>query len=377
MRLGEAPEGRPEEHVAELFEQSGWHVEREVPSADRYQPDLIARKGDDLYVVEIKSISQGRADRAIPLLSQAILQAQRYASSRNIKPLAVLYLRSDSSPSLLKHLARFVEAFAPDVAFGVIAQDGGRIFHGPGLDELNKRSHPKKSAPKALRPVSDLFSDLNQWMLKVLLAPQIPSQLLSAPRSDYQNVSQLADAADVSLMSASRFVSQLRGEGFLDGSSPFLKLARRGELFRRWQLVGLRPSREMPMKAVFQAQIEAHVRNLVSSGSACLGLFAAAKALKMGYVEGVPPYVYVAHLAKADGHGFNGLVPAAPGDRVDVILRQPRAPKSVFRGAVNENGIRVSDVLQVWLDVSEHPSRGHEQAEIIYKNVLDNLVKAH
>src|SRR5689334_9769155 len=131
MRLGELAEGRPDEHVAELFEQNGWRVEREPSSAERYQPDLIARKGDDIYVVEIKSISQGRADRAIPLLSQAILQAQKYASARNIKPLAVLYVRSDSSPSLLKHLAHFVEAFAPEVAFGVIAQDGGRIFHGP------------------------------------------------------------------------------------------------------------------------------------------------------------------------------------------------------------------------------------------------------
>jgi hypothetical protein len=32
----------------------------------------------------------------------------------------------------------------------------------------------------------------------------------------------------------------------------------------------------------------------------------------------------------------------------------------VFRGAVTKNGVPVSDILQVWLDVSQHPSRGRE-----------------
>jgi len=30
----------------------------------------------------------------------------------------------------------------------------------------------------------------------------------------------------------------------------------------------------------------------------------------------------------------------------------------------------VSDILQVWLDVSQHPSRGKEQADLIWRKIL-------
>jgi hypothetical protein len=33
----------------------------------------------------------------------------------------------------------------------------------------------------------------------------------------------------------------------------------------------------------------------------------------------------------------------------------------VFRGMVSPGGLAASDVLQVWVDVSTHPSRGREQ----------------
>ena len=42
-------------------------------------------------VVEVKAASEGRSDRVIPLLSQAILQAQAYSRVMNkVRPLAVV-----------------------------------------------------------------------------------------------------------------------------------------------------------------------------------------------------------------------------------------------------------------------------------------------
>lgn len=68
-----------------------------------------------------------------------------------------------------------------------------------------------------------LFSDLNQWMLKVLLAPALPPEMLAAPRGEYRNASQLAEAAQISLMSAFRFLRQMKQEGFLDDDDEMLK----------------------------------------------------------------------------------------------------------------------------------------------------------
>ncbi len=45
-------------------------------------------------------------------------------------------------------------------------------------------------ARAAHRP--DLFSDLNQWMLKVLIGQRLPETLIAVPRDPVRNASQLA-----------------------------------------------------------------------------------------------------------------------------------------------------------------------------------------
>ncbi len=203
-----------------------------------------------------------------------------------------------------------------------------------------------------------------------MLAPEIPEQLLGAPRGVYRNASELAAAANVSLMSASRFIRQLRHEGYLDEHR--LKLVRRADLFRRWQAAVLRHSpNELAMAFVLGGPIEDHLRQL-QSRDACLALFAAADALNIGHVSGVPPHVYGPNWARLGSKDWS-VLPAA--GKPDFILREPSAPQSIFRGMVNRNGVPVCDAIQVWLDVSAHPSRGLEQADLIYWKVLRPIVE--
>jgi hypothetical protein len=65
-----------------------------------------------------------------------------------------------------------------------------------------------------------------------------------------------------------------------------------------------------------------------------------------------------------------GLVKANMNDAVQVVVRIPRWPREVFRAAVDRDGVQVSDIVQLWLDVSEHPARGAEQADEIWRRVL-------
>lgn len=366
---------RAEGHVAQLFEAHGWKVQRE-PAAGPYQADLLVKRGREAYVVEIKAPSESRRDRVIPLLAEAVLQALAYARENGkARPLAVVYV-GDASSSLFKQVEAFSRNFAPDVAVGVVSDSGDRRFWGKGLEVLNSEPSVVRKAPaKPPGPASHIFSDLNQWMLKVLLAPQIPEHLLAAPRAEYRNASELANAANVSVMSAFRFIQQLRGEGFLDESSPRFNLVRREALFRRWRSEALRSSPEMPMSFLIRGPAQLQLREIVSSSKGCLGLFAAAEALKLGHVKGVPPYVYVPRHLRSDRNAWKGMVPASPGESPDLILKQPRAPQSVFRGAIHPDGMAVSDVLQVWLDVSVHPSRGEEQADLIHRKILGKVIE--
>lgn len=368
-------EGEAEELLRHAFEQAGWRVSSSPPNRQRHRPDFIVRRPGASYAVELKVGAEGRRDRLVPLWSQACLQAARVAGEH--APLAVVAAPQIAS-RVAAHILKFAEQYAPDAAAGVIDFAGLRLFRGPHLQSLN--AEPSiESALESHAPQEQphLFSDLNQWMLKVLLAPELPDELLSAPRGRYGNASQLARSANVSVMSAFRFVQQLQRDGYLHESGPHLKLVRRDDLFRRWQAAALRRVTEAPMRFLLRgSDTRAPLQRMLDSGRACLALFAAADALGFGFVHGVPPYVYVRRLGPASLSAWKNLVPVAPGEPPDVIVRQAPSPESVFRGVVRPRGIASCDVLQVWLDVSAHPSRGQEQADLIRKRVLTPVIES-
>ena len=367
---------RPHESVVAgpliaLMEADGWAVDIE-PAIEQFRPDLVARKGMLRYAMGLKSVAEGRPDRVLALLAQAILQASRYAAEFHMRPLAVVVVAGHASNSLMKKVEQFQRDYAPDVSVGLVSEAGGTLFIGPGLEGLNREQPRARGIGKSVQPrkASNLFSDLNQWMLKVLLAPELPVRLLSAPRGVYATGSDLADAASVSAMSASRFVRRMQEEGFLDDSGRALRLVRRGELFRRWQSAALRSSPELRMAYLIPAGGARQLHKVVSNLGACMGLFAAADLLGLGHVSGAVPQVYVRRLVPPQGPDWPGLVPSAPGEPPQLILKQANAPESLFRGAVRVGDVLVADVLQVWLDASAHPSRGAEQADFLRHGVL-------
>lgn len=386
--------------VVEAFRRSGWHVvsEPDIPGA---RPDLLARRGNQQYVIELKSSAEARRDRLVPILAQAILQAKAAASKAHLsprpEPLAVIGA-ANLSESLIEELRSFAGDVAPDVSIGIIDLEGSRIFIGHGVEELSHLApRPKRGhARLLLGPQLHLFSDLNQWMLKVLLAPRISDELLHAPRKHIGSVSDLAKAADVSLMSASRFMSLLRGEGFLDDSRG-LDLVNIEMLLDRWRGASRKPVREVPMRWVIPAHRERRLSDAIlaylqriNAGSpvsrarrshralphprVCLGLFAAAEALGFKFVRGAASHLYLERLDPSVLESLS-LIPVQQGQRVDVFVRVPSSRESVFRPAVLRDGVPVCDVLQVWLDVGNHPARGEDQAREIWRHALMPLGK--
>ena len=108
----------------------------------------------------------------------------------------------------------------------------------------------------------------------------------------------------------------------------------------------------------------------------CLGLFAAAEALGIGFVHGVKPCLYLERLNAAvlKDLGLSGN--AEEEEEADLYVRIPGNRESAFRGVVRKDGVPVSDILQVWLDVSEHPSRGKEQADLIWRRILSPALES-
>ena len=379
--------------LAEAFRRPSWRIHRS-PSKGDARPDLIVDGDGKKYLIELKRSSEGRGDRLIPLLSQAILEAQARGRLSPGATVPVAVVAAERIPlSVAEKLKRFASHVAPEMAIGVIDSEGLRAFAGHGLEVLN--ASPPRSARNhaaAHRRVPHLFSDLNQWMLKILLARSIPEDLLSAPRQELRNASQLGRAAGVSVMSAFRFVSQLVSEGFLEQRRGYFEVVRTQELLRRWAVAGRQSVREFPARWIVkrgQHQLNAALRSLAAQPNAvesprsksrvvrklnlppraCVGLFAAADAFGLGFVHGVPPYIYL-ETDNLDVLRRLGLSAEDAGHSPDVYVRIPANSESLFRAAVTRDGVPISDILQVWLDVSEHPSRGQAQADEIKRRIL-------
>jgi Holliday junction resolvase len=381
--------------LAEALRRKGWRIIRE-PRLGNVQPDLVFDQGDRVFIAELKRSSEGRRDRLIPLISQAILQARAFAQNYpgRVVPVAIVAAPRVSA-SVADEIKRFSVEHAPDVAVGVMDAEGFRAFWGHGLEQLNSARRSSPSRASSLRPLARLFSDLNQWMLKVLLSEHIPESLLSAPRGPYRNASQLAQAADVSIMSAFRFLREMSREGFIEEQDGLLRVVRMEPLLERWAAANQRAGAEYPARWILpsgQNQLYSAVRayasransavkpkarrSQVSRSSArlCIGLFAAAELLERGFVQGIPPHLYV---ERADAEVLRelGLSLQDAEHRADVYVRIPECDESVFRAAVKRDGIPVADIVQVWLDVSNFPARGKAQADEIRRGILRPMIK--
>ena len=387
------PRAAFEKMLAETFRRAGWRVRR-LPAAGEWQADFIIENGSMKYAVVVKHAPEERRDRLIPLLSQAILEVQAFLREFPERALPLAVVASMRVPeTVAARIREFGARYTPDVAVGVVDAEGFRLFTGSDLQSLNAKPARRSVGPQALaRHVPDLFSDLNQWMLKILIGQELPAPLITIPRDRFRSATHLAAAAKVSIMSATRFVNQFAKEGFLDEDSEYIQIVRADELLDRWTSANREGGRDVPARFLIKRDEKQFLADVArwAAGKAeaaakesrrrhpprrlrcCAGLFAAAEALGVGFVRGVPPRLYLERV-DLDVLRELGLSVEESGRRADVHIRIPSKKETVFRAAVVRDGLPVCDVLQVWLDASAFPARGQEQADEIRRRVLKPL----
>lgn len=368
---------RFERQLKELLEASGWRVE---PAPDPAAFDVLVSKGDLRYAVEIKYAKEARRALVEGLLASAILRARVAASEVNAKPLAIVCAPSVSA-GLMDALRQFMRRYGEGAAWGAMDDLGLMVLDGPGLERVQReRRHLQRRRVAQHR--TDFLSDLGQWMLKVLFSHRLPPELrLRSPvghdRIDAPIASTmtLAKVAGVSAPTASRFVSSMKEARFLvqDAALGFIRGA---ELLEDWRFASKRRPPEIRARWLFSPRdpskhlddvLRQHARR--PRARACLGLFAACDRLGFRFVSGVAPHVYLEH-SSADELQRLGLRLAEPGESADVFVREPRFPESVFRGSLERDGVPVTDVLQCWIDVSDHPARGEEMADHLFDRII-------
>jgi hypothetical protein len=146
-------------------------------------------------------------------------------------------------------------------------------------------------------------------------------------------------------------VHHLDEQGFLDDDRDQLRIVRTEELLERWaSTYRVARPRDMPARWMLKQdgkRLPSTLARFASKGSrpeCCLGLFAAADALGLGFVRGVPPYLYLQRL-DLDALRQPGLSLEDTGGGFDVNIRLPSNSETVFRAAVSRDGVPVSDVI--------------------------------
>ncbi len=139
-----------ESQLVQMLQDSGWEVFRQHRFVG--EADLIIKKGALEYAAKLKRAAESRRDRVVPLLAEAILQAQVHARQHpQARALAVIASPHLSS-AVVDQALEFQRDYAPDAAVGLFDDRGFRLFQAPGLESLNSSpsevKHRKRGVPE-------------------------------------------------------------------------------------------------------------------------------------------------------------------------------------------------------------------------------------
>src|SRR4051812_33765706 len=126
-----------------MLEEAGWRVRHPKRRASRPVGEMVVRRGGLAYTVEVKTASEGRGDRVVPLWSQAYLQA--ISATGDPRSVLVVVAAPKISPRAAEQVLDFAARYAPDAAAGVIGYNGFRRFRGDGLEKLNSEPAVRKT----------------------------------------------------------------------------------------------------------------------------------------------------------------------------------------------------------------------------------------
>jgi hypothetical protein len=334
-------------------------------------PKFIAVCPPSKFAVEVDSVIALRTADVLGRFAVAVLEARSREPRDGPLPFVAVIL-----PRLGAKMVRAVHEFlsrnAPEISWALVDPLGG--LHAnivrPPLDVLVvERSAPRRpSAERRSASRSTPFSDLNRWMLKILLLRDAPSHRWSGFRGKVKNPTHLSRVAEVSVETAHQFVRTFAERDFIRTDAGDMKLVRKRELLEAWLAEERQAS---PVRSYvrtidggsFDLARLSHSTHVAAVGGfeACRrhGVLHTAPGIPMILAEGPPP----ALVGEWD-------LDYCSEREAQVSLVETRHKASVFRGVEKTDGVPVVDLLQAALDVAPMPGRGFEQAELIVEEIL-------
>jgi hypothetical protein len=322
-----------------------------------------------VILASVKTLAALRVEDLLGRLALGALQLRRNPQGRRAIPLIAVIVPVAGSRAW-ERVEAFMAAHAPDIGWAILDSAGSARIVIPSLRVDFRRRAARRPEERHPRHGTELFSDLNCWMLKALLLPLAPPRLWGGPRARVASPTELHRIAGVSVEAAHRLVRTFEARDFVRRDREGLRIVRRRELLDLWRAdVAMKARPAVPVRWILgppkgpDAGLgSAEPLDLVVGGfDACrrLGLLHASVAgVEAHAVRPVDEVLAARRLERCD-----------PRD-ADLRLLPCPTPQSVLRGSVDHRGVRVADALQAALDVARHPERGREQSDYIIERVL-------
>ncbi|MBI2825107.1 MAG: hypothetical protein HYX69_10515 [Planctomycetia bacterium] len=336
----------------------------------RHRPDLLLHVGDRCLAIKAKATQSVRIADLEGRLATASLQILPVADKIAAIPVVMIELPK-LGPKALAFATEYMSEHAPSVGWCLFDSSGSFRLDVPGL-HLSKTRRQRIANRSALPPArGSLFSDLNRWMLKILLMQGVPSNLWGGPRQAVMTAKDLRAVASVSTEKAYSFLRTFSRAGYLRETDSGIVVVRREELIRTWLNHELAFQAEtIPVRWLFGAApnlTRILVRQSCPTQFAVTG-FEACKLLGVLHAPVPRKEIYVCGNLDTAMQAWE-LHRCAPQDAACFLLKMPH-PKSILRGCVISHGLPVVDILEATLRVSGQVPRGVEQAQYMLSDVL-------
>jgi len=333
--------------------------------------DLVADINGRCVAIAVKSVRTSVVEDVIGRLAIAAIQAGHHAGAIAAIPLAVVVVPSVGRKTVAA--ARdFMSSYMPGGAWALVDRAGNASVSIPALAIDVDRSIFRVERTQAGRTSVSLFSDLNRWLLKILLLADVPEDLWGGPRQAVLSNPDLGRVAGVSPEMVRRFVTAFQDRDLLRQTSEGLRLVRRSALLELWradETLTARPA--VPVRRLIAGS--GSVLDMVGlpgfTDLAVVAGFEACRHLGLLHTFAPPQAEVYVNVPVSEALRRFGLEKCSPSD-ADLWLLPTRRSRSIQGGRLIVEGVPVVDAFQAALDVLRHPARGREQSDYIINEVL-------
>lgn len=361
-----------EKQAADLLTRHIGDLELEPQQSDACA-DFVARTPEGTLAIQVTATRRRGIEDLKGRLATAVLHAQQYAAPDQ-QPVVLVHAPRIGSRAVAS-LEEFVETYAPGLAWGAWDERGAVYLRLADLgisvdesgvsdvDEARKTTHNQRA-----------FTDLNRWLLKVLMlrdAPEGTWKRAQPYRQEIANPAQLTRVAVVSQAKAYQFARTFRDLGLLRWDRSHFEILEPRRVFDLWyeEERQLRVER-YPVRSIFSPGagvaeifdgVGTELGYAVGGFEACrlFGVLHTGRSVPEVHIFQNPNYVLTQlDLELCDEH------------EAEMYLMETPYKESVDRGVIHVGNVRVVDILQAALDAGRHARRGKEQADYIVGEVL-------